>query len=154
MIQRIYIDTSVEGGYFDDEFKEATLMLFQRLENREVKFVVSDLLDLELLEAPTQVRELLLKYPSDFFERVELNDEAMRLANTYIEEKVVGKTSIEDCRHIALATIYKVDVLASWNFKHIVNLDRIKGYNSVNLKLGFSMIEIRSPKDLVKYGDD
>jgi hypothetical protein len=116
MIQRIYIDTSVVGGYFDDEFKEATLMLFQRLENREVKFVVSDLLDLELLEAPTQVRELLLKYPSDFFERVELNDEAMRLANTYIEEKVVGKTSIEDCRHIALATIYKVDVLASWNF--------------------------------------
>ena len=154
MIQRIYIDTSVVGGYFDDEFKEATLMLFQRLENREVKFVVSDLLDLELLEAPTQVRELLLKYPSDFFERVELNDETMRLANTYIEEKVVGKTSIEDCRHIALATIYKVDVLASWNFKHIVNLDRIKGYNSVNLKLGFSMIEIRSPKDLVKYGDD
>jgi predicted nucleic acid-binding protein len=154
MIQRIYIDTSVVGGYFDDEFKEATLMLFQRLENREVKFVVSDLLDLELLKAPTQVRELLLKYPADFFEKVELTDEAVRLANTYIEEKVVGKTSIEDCRHIALATIYKVDVLASWNFKHIVNLDRIKGYNSVNLKLGFSMIEIRSPKDLVNYGDD
>jgi hypothetical protein len=107
-----------------------------------------------LLKAPTQVRELLLKYPADFFEKVELTDEAVRLTNTYIEEKVVGKTSIEDCRHIALATIYKVDVLASWNFKHIVNLDRIKGYNSVNLKLGFSMIEIRSPKDLVNYGDD
>lgn len=42
MIQRIYIDTSVVGGYFDEEFKEATNRLFQRLENREVKFVVSD----------------------------------------------------------------------------------------------------------------
>ena len=154
MIQRIYIDTSVVGGYFDEEFKEATHMLFQRLENNEIKFVVSDLLDLELINAPIHVKELLFKYPADFFERVELTEETEKLAEKYIEEEVVGKTSIEDCRHIALATIHKVDVLASWNFKHIVNLDRIKGYNSVNLRLGYTMIEIRSPKDLVKYGND
>lgn len=154
MIQRIYIDTSIVGGYFDDEFREVTIMLFQRLENREIRFVVSDLLDIELINAPAHVRELLFKYPKDFFERVELTEEAVKLADKYIEEKVVGKTSIEDCRHIALATIHKVDVLASWNFKHIVNLDKIKGYNSVNLKLGYMMIEIRSPKDLVKYGEE
>jgi hypothetical protein len=154
MIQRIYIDTSIVGGYFDEEFEEATTMLFQRLEKREVIFVVSDLLDLELINAPNHVKELLLKYSAEFFERVELTGEAVKLADKYIEEKVVGKSSIEDCRHIAMATIYKVDVLASWNFKHIVNLDRIKGYNSVNLRLGYTMIEIRSPKDLVKYGDE
>ena len=83
-----------------------------------------------------------------------MTEEAIKLADTYINEKVVGKTSLEDCRHIALATIHKVDVLASWNFKHIVNLDRIKGYNSVNMRLGYSIIEIRSPKDLVNYGND
>jgi len=126
MKQRIYIDTSVVGGYFDEEFKEATMALFQRLENKEILFVVSDLLDLELINAPQEVRELLYNYSSDKFERVELTEEAMKLANTYIDEKVVGRTSLEDCRHIALATINKVDVLASWNFKHIVNLDRIK----------------------------
>ena len=154
MRQRIYIDTSVVGGYFDEEFKEATIKLFERLEKDEIKFVVSDMLDLELLNAPPQVKEHLLQYSADKFERVELTEEAVQLADTYILEKVVGKTSLEDCRHIALATINKVDVLASWNFKHIVNLDRIKGYNSVNLRLGYSIIEIRSPKDLVKYGDD
>lgn len=154
MKQRIYIDTSVVGGYFDEEFKEATVKLFERLENNEVVFVVSDLLDLELLLAPQQVREHLLKYSSEKFQRVELTEEAIQLADSYINEKVVGKTSLEDCRHIALATINKVDVLASWNFKHIVNLDRIKGYNSVNLRLGYSLIEIRSPKDLVKYEDE
>ena len=154
MIQRIYIDTSVVGGIFDEEFKEATALLFERLENKEIKFIVSDLLDLELINAPKYVRELLLKYPNNFFERVELTDEAIKLADTYIAEKVVGKSSLEDCRHIAMATIYKVDVLASWNFKHIVNLDRIKGYNSVNLKLGYTMIEIRSPKDLIKYENE
>jgi predicted nucleic acid-binding protein len=152
--QRIYIDTSVVGGYFDEEFKEDTRQLFDRMIKKDVVFVISDLLDLELINAPLQVRDLLLQFSADKFERVELSEEALKLADTYIKEKVVGKTSLEDCRHIAMATIYKVDVLASWNFKHIVNLDRIKGYNSVNLRLGYSMIEIRSPKDLVNYGND
>jgi predicted nucleic acid-binding protein len=154
MKQRIYIDTSVVGGYFDEEFKEATIALFERLENNEIIFVVSDLLDLELINAPEKVRNLLQKYSADKFERIELNEESVHLADKYIAEKVVGRTSVEDCRHIALATINKVDVLASWNFKHIVNLERIKGYNSVNLKSGYQMIEIRSPKDLRNYGND
>jgi predicted nucleic acid-binding protein len=153
MKQRIYIDTSVIGGYFDEEFKDATRELFKRFENNEITFVVSDLLDLELIGAPKNVRELPYKFSADKFERVELTDEASLLADTYIVEKVVGKTSLEDCRHIAIATINKVDVLASWNFKHIVNLDRIKGYNSVNYRLGYPMIEIRSPKDLIHYED-
>jgi len=153
MKQRIYIDTSIVGGYFDEEFRDATCKLFERLEKDEIKFVISELLELELIDAPQHVRELLLKYPADKFERISLTDEAVKLADTYIIDKVVGKTSLEDCRHIAMATINKVDVLASWNFKHIVNLDKIKGYNSVNLRLGYSMIEVRSPLELINYGD-
>ena len=153
MIQRIYIDTSVVGGFFDEEFKEPTQKLFKRLENSEIKFVISDLLELELINAPKFVNKLLLNYPNDRFERIEMTEEIMNLAEQYIIEKVVGRTSLEDCRHIALATINRVDVLASWNFKHIVNLDRIKGYNSVNLKLGYPLIEIRTPQELVSYGD-
>ena len=154
MKQRIYIDTSVVGGFFDEEFKDDTIPLFHRLEKGEIIFVVSDLLDLELINAPEKVRELLHNYSAEKFNRIELSEEAILLADTYIAEKVVGKTSLEDCRHIALATIHKVDVFASWNFKHIVNLDKIKGYNSVNLKLRYQMIEIRSPKDLINYGND
>lgn len=74
MKQRIYIDTSVVGGYFDEEFKEATIKLFERLENKEIIFVVSDLLDLELINAPQHVREHILKYSSDKFQRVELTE--------------------------------------------------------------------------------
>jgi len=114
---------------------------------------VSELLDLELTGAPQNVRDLLLQFSPDKFERVQLTEEVIKLADTYISDKVVGKTSLEDCRHIALATINRVDVLASWNFKHIVNLDRIKGYNSVNYRLGYPMIEIRSPKELIHYED-
>jgi hypothetical protein len=142
------------GGYFDEEFKEDTNGLFLRLEKREIIFVISDLLDLELIDAPEHVRDLLQKYPNEHFERVVITEDVINLADTYISEKVVGKTSLEDCRHIALATVNRVDVLASWNFKHIVNLDKIKGYNSVNLRSGFPMIEIRSPKDLIRYGEE
>jgi predicted nucleic acid-binding protein len=153
MRQRIYIDTSVVGGFFDEEFKDATQKLFKRLEDNEVRFIISDLLELELIQAPKHVNELLLKYPTDRFERIELTEEILNLADKYIAERVVGRTSLEDCRHIALATVNRVDVLASWNFKHIVNLERIKGYNSVNLKLGYPTIEIRTPQELVSYGD-
>jgi hypothetical protein len=153
MIQRIYIDTSIVGGYFDDEFSVATIALFKRLEKKEIIFVISDLLELELTDAPQNVRDLLYNYSDDKFERVKITAAVIDLANSYIVENVVGKSSLEDCRHIALATINKVDVLASWNFKHIVNLDKIKGYNSVNYKLVYQMVEIRSPKDLLHYED-
>jgi len=151
MVYRIYIDTSIVGGYFDDEFSSDTKALFKRLEDKEVVFMISTVLKQELKKAPDNVKGLLDQYDPAYFENVELTKEAVELADKYVVEKVVGMTSIDDCRHIALATIYKADILASWNFKHIVNLDRIKGYNEVNLKNGYSVVEIRSPRELLKY---
>jgi len=152
--QRIYIDTSIVGGFFDTEFEKETKLLFQRLENKEVIFVLSTVLDKEMRNAPLHVKNLLDNYDENSFERVDLTDEARELADKYIAENVVGKTSLDDCRHIALATIAKVDVLASWNFKHIVNLIRIRGYNAVNLKNGYATLEIRNPKELIDYGKE
>jgi predicted nucleic acid-binding protein len=154
MVTKIYIDTSIVGGYFDDEFSTETKALFERLKNKELVFIISSVLLQELQKAPQDVRTLLENYDKSCFEYVELSSEAIDLADKYISEKVVGKTSIDDCRHIAIATIYKADVLASWNFKHIVNLERIKGYNGVNLKYGYSGIEIRNPRELLKYDSE
>jgi hypothetical protein len=149
--QRIYIDTSVVGGFFDKVFERETKLLFQRLENKDFIFVISNLLREELKDAPEHVRNLLDNYSNDNFETVELTEEAKDLADKYIVENVVGSTSLDDCRHIALATINKVDVLVSWNFRHIVNLTRIRGYNGVNLKNGYQTLEIRNPKDLIDH---
>jgi len=76
------------------------------------------------------------------------------LASEYIAEKVVGQTSFADCLHIAIATINRADYLISWNFKHIVNVQRIRGYNSINMKNGYHLIEIRSPREFRKYEKD
>jgi predicted nucleic acid-binding protein len=154
MISKIYIDTSIVGGFFDKVFATETRALFERLKNKEVIFVLSDVLKKELLNAPQRVRDLLLQYDEHCFEHVELTPEAEYLANCYIAEKVVGPTSVDDCQHIAIATINKVDVLASWNFKHIVNLKRIRGYNSINMRMGYNTLEIRNPKELIEYGND
>src|SRR5690606_10586097 len=110
-----------------------------------------ELLESELSNAPDFVKELFKEILNQRAQFVNVTDEVERLANAYINEKVVGQTSYADCTHIALATINKADILASWNFKHIVNIDRIRGYNSVNLKLGYPLLEIRTPREIFKY---
>lgn len=82
-----------------------------------------------------------------------VTDEILELASKYITENVVGKTSFDDCIHIATATIYKADILISWNFKHIVNVYRIRGYNSFNIRLNYQALEILLPKEIIKYED-
>ncbi len=143
MIKRVYIDTSVFGGYFDSEFDEPTKNFFRILNEQNVTVLVSEILELEIYKAPDHIVELFESLVN--VERVELTDEAKELAELYISENVVGRTSMADCQHIALATINKADVLASWNFKHIVNLERIRGYNSINFREGYQMTEIRTP---------
>lgn len=153
MKQRFYFDTSVFGGVFDKEFEEATLLLFERLKLGNLICVFSDLTESELVDAPERVRKYFKELPREYMERVEVNDDILRLATKYIEEKVVGQTSFDDCVHIATATINKVDILISWNFKHIVNVYRIRGYNSINLRCNYQSLEIRSPKEIIVYED-
>ena len=151
MIKSAYLDTSVYGGYFDEEFSDNTIPFFERIIDEQITVIVSELLEDELSGAPTFVRELFGEILSQRAQYVNVTEEVEQLANTYIEARVVGPTSYADCTHIALATINKADILASWNFKHIVNIDRIRGYNSVNLKLGYPILEIRTPKEIFKY---
>jgi hypothetical protein len=147
---RTYIDTSVIGGYFDEEFSKDTQLFFDEIHKGEYKLVISDLTEKELVNAPENVRNLLKDLVIDF-ELIIVTQESIDLATEYLKEKVVGQTSADDCIHIATATINRVDLLISWNFKHIVNIQRIRGYNSINIKNGYSTLEIRSPKDLVNY---
>ena len=148
----LYVDTSIVGGYFDIEFALESRELFDNLQKSNFDIMYSSVTESELLNAPLQVQKLLLTIPDYLKKRVDLTEEAVLLADAYIEENVVGKTSREDCFHIALATINKADILVSWNFKHVVNVIRIRGYNAVNLKLGYSQIDIRSPKEIIGYG--
>lgn len=150
MKPRLYFDTSVFGGIYDKEFQVETEQLFDMVRDGEITCVYSDLTEFELENAPEKVKEHFVNLPNDNIEVIEITEEINLLATQYVNEKVVGETSIDDCRHIACATIKKVDYLVSWNFKHIVNVFRIRGYNSINIKNGYSQLDIRSPKDIIK----
>jgi predicted nucleic acid-binding protein len=152
-MQRFYFDTSVFGGAFDKEFEEATLQLFESVKLGKVICMFSDLTETELLSAPENVKKHFKNLPKKYIEKVIVTDEILILASKYVAEHVVGKTSLDDCIHIATATIYKADILVSWNFKHIVNVYRIRGYNSINIRSNYHSLEIRSPKEILEYED-
>lgn len=154
MKQRFYFDTSVFGGIYDIEFEAETTLLFEKVTLGQIKCVYSNLTESELTNAPEKVRNFFESLPDKFKEKVLVTPEALKLAQTYVDEKVVGETSLDDCIHIATATLNKVDMLVSWNFKHIVNVYRIRGYNSINLRLGHTTLEIHSPKEIVNYENE
>ncbi len=149
---RIYVDTSVIGGCFDEEFREYSNRLFDEFISKEKKVIISDIVLFELEGAPENVKEVLNRISDDSVEYVFLDEESMSLADAYLKEGVIAESSLSDARHIAIATVERVDVLVSWNFKHIVNLNRIHLLNSVNLKMGYPILEIRSPLEVIYEG--
>lgn len=154
MIKSLNIDTSVYGGYFDIEFEKETIPFFDNVFKQGIQILISDIIELEIYRGPEFVISFFESIDKELIQRIDMTDEVRDLSLKYISEKVVGKTSIADCQHIAYATIYKADVLVSWNFKHIVNLERIRGYNSINFREGYQMTEIRTPKEIFSYENE
>ena len=146
---RVYTDTSVLGGCEDEEFAEHSVRLMESFVRGERVLVLSSLTVQELAAAPAGVRRRLASVPEAHIETLELDAEAKDLAEAYISAGVLTAKMFADAQHIAIATAARVDVLVSWNFKHIVNLQRIHGYNSVNLRQGYPMIEIRTPREVL-----
>lgn len=153
MKRRIYTDTSVIGGWIEREFKDDSKELFEEFVKGTSILVYSDYVIAELDRAPQNVLDKFYHIPKDHTEFIEDKKEIAELAKHYHSEKVVPLHCEIDAFHIATATVSRVDVLVSWNFKHIVNLSRIQGYNSVNLKLGYPQIDIRTPKETIIYED-
>lgn len=151
MKQKIYLDTSVIGGYYDDKFEIETRKLFSKIDSGNLQIVYSELTVIEIYRGPQRIIDLFKQIQSKSKKEVIINKEIINLADTYIAENVVGLSSRDDCIHIAAATISQSDFLLSWNFKHIVNERRIHGYNSVNLLLGYPIIEIISP---IQFNND
>jgi hypothetical protein len=75
--------------------------------------------------------------------------ETLALADAYVTSRVVPVRSSDDARHVAIATVAALDALISWNFKHIVNLRRRRLVHSVNVRLGYSLIDLVSPEEVL-----
>jgi len=151
---KIYADTSAIGGCFDDEFQQLSNELFDEFKSGTETLMLSDLTIQELELGREEVRNKVKEIPKINIIHISITDEAIRLGETYIVEGALTNKSYNDALHIALATIFNADVLTSWNFRHIVNLNRIRLYNSINLRLGYRIIEIRTPREILKSKDN
>ncbi|MEF8866671.1 MAG: hypothetical protein V5A20_13015 [Salinibacter sp.] len=153
-VQRVYIDTSVVGGCHDEKFAPWSNVLMEDFRRGRFRPVVSDVIDADIQDAPSEVRHTYFDLLDLEHRFVETTEEAEHLANTYLKREILTPNYYDDALHIALSTVEEVDVLTSWNFKHIVHFDKIRRFNAVNLELGYKQIEIRTPQEVTSYGKE
>jgi len=151
---RVYADTSVFGGCFDDEFAEESKSLFSDIKAGKFVLVISSTTLGELERAPDYVQKVLTELPSENMEIIEFCDEIARLRDAYLEARIVEPAAKADAEHIASASVADVDFVVSWNFKHIVHYEKIAGYQAINLINGYKEIRMYSPKEVVENDEE
>jgi predicted nucleic acid-binding protein len=151
---RIYVDTSVIGGCFDEEFSEPSNSLIELVRNAKLILLVSDVVLRELEEAPNDVRNLISSLPDGCVERIYSNNEAFELRDAYLEAGILLPKWLDDLTHVAIATVSRADAIVSWHFRHIVRLDKMKAYNQVNLLKGYGILTIISPMEVITHDED
>jgi hypothetical protein len=152
-IRTLYLDTSVIGGPFDEEWKEATLELFRQADLGMYRLVTSIVTTREVMGAPPTVRQQYSSAFPDPAQVYELTAEAESLAQAYLTAGVGTTKYADDARHVAIAAVQGFTVVVSWNFHHLVNLRREAGFNAVNLLRGYPSVRIVSPLELIHEND-
>jgi len=145
---RVYADTSVFGGCFDAEFAHESQRFFDLVRAGRVKLLVSEVVVRELANAPGQVRELLRSLPTASVLQLSLTRDVVELRDAYLAAGILDRQSTDDATHVAAATVARADAIVSWNFKHIVRIDKMRAYNQVNLQTGFGLLWIVSPQEV------
>jgi len=150
---RVYVDTSVFGGCFDADFAEESTRFFDLVRAGRIAVLVSQVVVDELSEAPPQVRELFRSLAGESVVPVDLTPETIELRDRYVAAGIVSRRFMDDATHVAAATVARADAIVSWNFRHIVRVDKMRAYNQVNLQAGFGLLSIVSPQE-VRFDED
>jgi hypothetical protein len=151
---RVYVDTSVIGGCFDPEFAPWSKGLFKDFTLGLYAPVVSAIVTAEVQPAPEPIRRKYAELIGLGAEILHPDAAAESLAQVYLQRQIVPPRYSDDALHIALATTSDVDLLVSWNFKHIVHYDRIRLFNAVNMELGYKTLQIYSPREVTHHEED
>lgn len=135
------------------EFEEWSNGLIQDFRDRKYRMVISEVTAAEVLDAPLEIqaRYSELKAISEY---LEITDESLKLLTQYQKHRILGSRYRNDMLHIALATVAEVDILVSWNFKHIVRFDKIRQFNAVNIENGYRELSIYSPREVTTHGKE
>lgn len=151
-IPRVYADTSVFGGVFDEEFCDTSRTFFEQVREGKFSLVTSALVQAEIEPAPPDVQRLFADM-LPFMEVAVIDQAAIDLRSAYVEAAIVAPKWAGDALHVAIATVARCSIVVSWNFKHIVHYDKIPLYNAVSILKGHAPISIFSPREVIVYED-
>jgi predicted nucleic acid-binding protein len=153
--QKIYLDTSIINFLFADdapEKKEITIEFFENYLN-DYHVSISEIVITEInrtpnLEKRNALLETIKKYNIEIYD--EVNDTINLLAKEYIKYKIIPENKFPDAQHIAFSVYYEFDVLLSWNFKHLANLNKQLVINELNRCFGyFKPILLLNPMEVI-----
>lgn len=147
---RTYVDTSVFGGVFDEEFEKPSKTFFDQIKGGQFNLVVSAVVQEEMIPSPQSVRDFFEEM-LPYMEIANISTDALELRNAYLDAKIVSNKYSDDALYVALATVSGCSLIVSWNFKHIVHYEKIPLYNAVNVLRGYDQIAIYSPLEVIKY---
>lgn len=152
-VRRTYVDASVFGGVFDDEFDEDSQAFIDQAQAGRFALLTSALVADEIAQAPSEVRELYDRLLPQA-ELVAVDEAALALQAAYLAAGIVTQKWADDALHVTLATVAGADLIVSWNFRHIVHFDKVPLYNSVNKLRGYRELAIHSPSEVIAYEDE
>lgn len=149
---KIYADTSVFGGIFDKEFEDPSRSFFDAVRKTRYSLITSELVRQEIEAAPVKVRNFFVEI-LPIAEITEVTEDSLKLQEAYLKADILSEKYSTDALHVALATVSQASLIVSWNFKHIVNFQKIPLYNAVNTLHGYNEIAIYSPMEVIEYED-
>jgi len=150
---RVYADTSVFGGVYDDEFQQPSMTFFEQVKGGQFVLVTSAVVQDGMVAAPPTVRRFYEEMLG-FAEVVDVTESALDLRDTYLQAKIVKAKYSDDALHVALATVAECALIVSWNFQYIVHFQKIPLYNAMNTLKGYQQIAIYSPREVIEYEDE
>jgi predicted nucleic acid-binding protein len=153
-VPKIYLETTIFNYYFDEDRGEAhtaTVELFREIANGQFEpytsvYAVQELLKTEDDGKRENMIALIEKYGIIVLSE---NDEAVQLANVYVDEGVVPAKYRTDGIHIATASVNELDIIASMNFTHIVKRKTKLMTPVINALRGYRAVEIYTPMEVI-----
>jgi predicted nucleic acid-binding protein len=150
----IHLDTSVLNFFFEEadlEKSSSTRKLFREILGGKYSAFISELVLREVGKASPKRRERLLSLIKTYsLSLIEVTLESIALAGKYTERKIFPQKYRDDGLHIAVATVHRLEVVVSWNLRHMVKLKTRRGVKAINLMEGYEEIEICTPLKVIE----
>ncbi|MBU4273611.1 MAG: PIN domain-containing protein [Planctomycetes bacterium] len=149
----IYVETSVWSQALADDapqLRAATEDFLAEAKRGKYDLFISEVVTEEVARASEEttkrLQELIAEHKPAF---LELNEEALLLSLEYLHNGAVPPSKVDDARHVAVAVSNDLDVLVSWNYKHLVNVRRREMFHQISVMNGFyKPLQIVAPPEV------